>query len=84
MELHVLYDHAAQHWGHHWDLEDGVSSPLPSMVDEDAGCGSLLAPGINRGAARNILWADLNAPPLASLEMDVQMDGDPAHQTLIR
>ena len=69
MELHVLYDYAARHWGHHWDLAHGVSSPLPSMVDEDAGCGSMLAPGTNRGAARNVLWADLNASRLESLEV---------------
>jgi hypothetical protein len=73
MELHVLYDYAARHQRHHWDLEDGVSSPLSSMIDEDAGCGSMLAPGTNRGAARNVLRADLNALPLESLKMDVQI-----------
>jgi hypothetical protein len=37
--------------------------------------------GLTGGAAHNILWADLNTSPFEGLEMDVQMDGDPAYST---
>jgi hypothetical protein len=73
-------DSAARHRGHHWDLEEWGF--LSSTFYGDACCGSMLAPGTNQGAARNAPGANLNAPPLETLEVDVPLGGDPAYSTL--